>query len=126
MAKRALEAGARAFVLKVDAPRHLAEAVKSAAEHRFYLTPFSHMALEKSASGPSRRMPPSASETLTSRERDVVQLLAEGRSNKEAALILGLSVKTIETHRAATMRKLKLARPSDLIRYAIRNKIIQA
>jgi DNA-binding NarL/FixJ family response regulator len=125
-ARRALESGARAFVLKVDAVRELADAVKSAAQHRFYLTPHSHSALQGAITPSPKRSPTRTSKNLTSRERDVVQLLAEGRSNKEAAAILGLSVKTIKTHRAATMRKLKLARASDLIRYAIRTKIIQA
>ncbi len=126
MAKRVLEFGAKAFVLKVDATRHLAEAVKSAAAHRFYLTSHSYAALEMPGEGKPKSGPAQPLRKLTSRERDVVQLLAEGRTNKEAAAILGLSVKTIETHRAATMRKLKLTRPSDLIRYAIRHKIIQA
>ncbi len=125
-ARRALESGARAFILKIDAVEHLGEAIKSAAQHRFYLTSHSHSVLHDTpASGP-KRSPARTSKNLTSRERDVVQLLAEGRSNKEAAAILGLSVKTIKTHRAATMRKLKFTRSSDLIRYAIRNKIIQA
>jgi len=125
-ARRALEAGARAFVLKVDAVKHLADAVKSAAQRRFYLTSHSQGVLHDNPASSSKRSPARTSKNLTSRERDVVQLLAEGRSNKEAAAILGLSVKTIKTHRAAIMRKLKLARPSDLIRYAIRNKITQA
>jgi DNA-binding NarL/FixJ family response regulator len=125
-ARLALEAGARAFILKVDAVQHLAGAVKSAAQHRFYLTPHSHSALQVAKVPSPKRSPTRTSKNLTSRERDVIQLLAEGRSNKEAAAILGLSVKTVKTHRAATMRKLKLARPSDLIRYAIRSKIIQA
>jgi DNA-binding NarL/FixJ family response regulator len=125
-ARRAMESGAKAFILKVDAGRHLAEAVKSAAEHRFYLTPHSHHVLQDGQAPKPEQSASRAAPGLTSRERDVVQLLAEGRSNKEAAAILGLSVKTIKTHRATTMRKLKLASPSDLVRYAIRNKIIQA
>ena len=126
MARRALESGARAFVLKVDAVQHLADALKSAAQHRFYLTPILTCALQAGKVASPKGRPARTSKNLTSRERDVVQLLAEGKSNKEAAAILGLSVKTIKTHRAATMRKLKLTRPSDLIRYAIRTKIIQA
>ncbi len=125
-ARCALKSGARAFILKVDAVEHLADAVKSAAQRRFYLTPHSHGALQDTKAPSPKRSPTRTSKNLTSRERDVLQLLAEGRSNKEAAAILGLSVKTIKTHRATTMRKLKLARPSELIRYAIRNKIIQA
>jgi DNA-binding NarL/FixJ family response regulator len=63
---------------------------------------------------------------LTSREREIVQLVAEGQSSKAAAAALGISVKTIEAHRANIMRKLHLRSVSDLVRYAIRNKIVQA
>ena len=62
---------------------------------------------------------------VTSREREIIQLVAEGRSNKEAASTLGISVKTIEAHRANIMRKLQFRTVSDLVRYAIRNKIVQ-
>ena len=65
-------------------------------------------------------------ERLTSREREVVQLLAEGKSNKQIARLLDLSVKTVETHRTAAMRKLELNSLPDLVRYAIRMQIIQA
>jgi DNA-binding NarL/FixJ family response regulator len=67
-----------------------------------------------------------AGRELTPRERELVQLLAEGKSNKEAAAVLGLSVKTIETHRATIMNKLQFDSFADLVRYAIRQKIIQA
>ncbi len=125
-ARRALESGARAFVLKVDAVQHLAGAVQAAAQHRHYLTSHSHRVLQEVKVGGTVKPAPRKTKSLTSRERDVLQLLAEGKSNKEAAAILGLSVKTVKTHRAATMRKLKLTRASQLIRYAIRSKIIQA
>jgi DNA-binding NarL/FixJ family response regulator len=62
---------------------------------------------------------------VTTRERELLQLVAEGRSNKEAAATLGISVKTIAAHRANIMRKLHLRSVSDLVRYAIRNKIVQ-
>jgi DNA-binding NarL/FixJ family response regulator len=126
MTQRAFEAGAKAFVLKMDAAQHLAEAVKMVAEHRFYLTAEAHESLHfEKPSKPAARQ---ASEThdLTSREREIVQLVAEGKSNKDAAIALGISVKTVETHRAAIMRKLKLTRFSDLVRYAISHKIIHA
>jgi DNA-binding NarL/FixJ family response regulator len=61
---------------------------------------------------------------VTAREREIIQLVAEGRSNKEAASTLNISVKTIEAHRANIMRKLHLRSISDLVRYAIRNKIV--
>ena len=63
---------------------------------------------------------------LTTREREVVQLLAEGKSSKEVALALNISVKTAETHRANIMRKLELHSVSELVRYAIKNQIIEA
>src|SRR5271166_2483184 len=63
---------------------------------------------------------------LTAREREIVQLIAEGKSNKEMAEILGISVKTVETHRAAIMRKLKLDSMAALVRYAVRNGIMEA
>jgi DNA-binding NarL/FixJ family response regulator len=63
---------------------------------------------------------------LTSREREIVQLLAEGKSSKEVAVSLGISVKTAETHRANIMRKLELHSVSELVRYAVRNQIIEA
>jgi DNA-binding NarL/FixJ family response regulator len=66
-----------------------------------------------------------AAVAVTSREREIIQLVAEGQSNKEAAATLGISVKTIEAHRANIMRKLHLRSLSDLVRYAIRNKIVQ-
>ena len=122
MTSRALEAGARAFILKMEAVKDLAGAVRAARDHRFYFTPSSYAAMQLRQPATGRDQP----QTLTDREREIVQLLAEGKSNKEAAAILGLSVKTVETHRAAAMRKLKISRPSDLIRYAIRQKIIEA
>jgi PAS domain S-box-containing protein len=69
--------------------------------------------------------PEHSAAVLTSREREIVQLIAEGRSSKEAASTLGISVKTIENHRANIMRKLQLGSVMDLVRYAVRNKIIQ-
>jgi DNA-binding NarL/FixJ family response regulator len=121
---KGFEAGAKAFILKVDATLHLAEAVKMAAAHHFYLTPEAHESLhaQKPAKASARKA--DAPHELTAREREVVQLLAEGKSNKEAAAVLGISVKTVETHRATIMRKLRLQRLGDLVRYAIRHKII--
>ena len=63
---------------------------------------------------------------LTAREREIVQLLAEGKTNKEVAVTLGISVKTVDAHRANVMHKLNLRSVTDLVRYAIRNKIIDA
>ena len=125
-AHQALAAGAKAFILKLDAIAHLAEAVRMAGEHRFYLTPAAHEALHGPKAPKPAPRPAPARPSLTAREREAVQLLAEGKSNKETAGILGISVKTVMTHRASVMRKLKLGRLSDLVRYAIRHKIIHA
>ena len=67
----------------------------------------------------------STATALTPREREIVQLIAEGRLNKEIAAILDLSIKTVETHRAAAMHKLDLKSSADLVRYAVRNHIIE-
>jgi DNA-binding NarL/FixJ family response regulator len=64
-------------------------------------------------------------DVLTSRERGIVQLVAEGHSNKEIASVLNISIKTVETHRAAVMRKLNLTSSAALVRYAVRNKIVE-
>jgi len=126
MTRRAYEAGAKAFILKVDAASHLAEAVRAASEHCFYVTNLANATLHlakppKSAGRQTRAVP-----KITSRELDVIQLLAEGGSNNESVANLGICVKTVETHRAAIMKKLKLARFRDLVRYAIGHKIIHA
>jgi DNA-binding NarL/FixJ family response regulator len=126
MVTRAFEAGAKAFILKMDSTSHLVEAVKMAGAHRFYLTPETHQSLhfQKSSKTEPTSRKAAAPQALTPREREAVQLLAEGKSNKEVAGVLGISVKTVETHRATIMRKLRLSRLSDLVRYAIRHKII--
>ncbi|MDB6059685.1 MAG: DNA-binding response regulator, partial [Verrucomicrobiales bacterium] len=126
MTQRAYESGAKAFILKVDASAHLAEAVQTVAEHRFYVTPQAHATLHLKKPAKPVATTSARAKRLTSRERDVIQLLAEGESNKEVGGSLGISVKTVETHRAAIMKKLKLARFSDLVRYAILHKIIHA
>ncbi|WP_318248091.1 response regulator transcription factor [Novosphingobium huizhouense] len=69
---------------------------------------------------------PAAQATLTHREREVVQLIAEGRINKEIGHMLNISIKTVETHRAAVMHKLKLRTTAELVRYAVRNNIVEA
>lgn len=70
--------------------------------------------------------PAMASDRLSSREREIVQLLAEGRSNKEIARDLALSVKTVETHRGSVMRKLGVSSLAELVRWAVRNRIVEA
>jgi len=117
-----LQAGARAFLLKSDAQHYLVSAVESLSAHKpFFTGKLSEKLLETFLS--AQRHPPGS--TLSPRERIVVQLIAEGNSNKEMSAVLNVSVKTIETHRATAMRKLNLTSTAALIRYAIRNKLVE-
>ena len=127
MARQVLGVGVRGYVLKSDAARELVSAVEALAEHKPYLTPrVSQMVLEGYLRGEGG-LPPAGSLAgrLTPREREVVQLLAEGKSNKEVAIRLGISVKTAEAHRGNIMRKLNLHSVAELVHYALRNQIVQ-
>jgi DNA-binding NarL/FixJ family response regulator len=118
----ALQAGARGFLLKSDAQYHLLSAVESLAAHQpFFTGQLSEKLLEAFLTAQGR---PSGA-VLSPRERIVVQLVAEGNSNKDMSGVLNLSVKTIETHRAAAMRKLNITSVAGLVRYAIRNKLVE-
>jgi DNA-binding NarL/FixJ family response regulator len=114
-----LQAGARGFLLKSDARHSLVGAIESLAVHRPFYT--ASVSAESFAMKPDRPR-----STLTSREHCVVQLIAEGRTNKEIAHVLSISPKTVETHRAAVMRKLTLSSSASLVRYAVRNGILEA
>jgi DNA-binding NarL/FixJ family response regulator len=117
-----LRAGARGYVVKTDAKRDLLAAIEALASHKpFFTDKISEALLTSYLAQPERRVSP-----LTNRERGVVQLIAEGHTNKWIAQDLGISLKTVETHRAAIMRKLNLSSPAALVRYAIRNKIVEA
>ncbi len=125
LARRVLEAGARGYVLKSDAARDLANAVRTVMKGQpFFSGKISEMLLRGYLNNPSQPQE-SAIPSLTSREREVVQLLAEGKSSKEVASILGTSPATVETQRAKIMQKLDLHSVTDLVRYAIRNHIIE-
>jgi DNA-binding NarL/FixJ family response regulator len=118
------DAGARSYLLKTDEPVHLVEAVRAAATHKPYFTPrISEIIFSRYQHGGGERPAPGTS--LTPREREAVQFIAEGRSNKELAAQLGVSLRTAESHRAAVMQKLGLHTLGELIRYAIRNGIIE-
>jgi DNA-binding NarL/FixJ family response regulator len=120
-----LSAGALGYLVKSDAARHIVSAVEALSEHKPYFTwRVSKIMLDAYLlrGEASTKMRPA----LTAREREIVQLLAEGRSNKAVSVVLGISVKTIETHRAAIMRKLGIGSIAELVRYAIRNKVIDA
>ena len=117
-----LRAGARGYVLKSDTEHHLLAAIDALSIHRPYFSGvISETLLERVLD-----MAPTAHAPITHREREVVQLIAEGRINKEIGHILTISVKTVETHRASAMHKLKLRTTAELVRYAVRNNIVQA
>lgn len=120
--RNALTFGARGFVLKSDAGLQLVEAIEALSRHRpFFTARASEMLLDNFLkSGPESVK----SSALTDREREIVQLLAEGKSNKEVATALAISSKTVETHRASVMRKLEISSLAELVRYAIRNDLI--
>lgn len=121
------DAGAKSYIQKSDAAQYVVAAIKSLAQHKPFFTPeISQILFAKFLSvGPAKKQA-GQEHTLTDRERDVVRLLAQGLSNKEVATALGVSVRTAETHRATLMRKLKLDSLAALVRYAIRNNIIDA
>jgi len=118
-----LRAGARGFVLKSDSGKQLLAAIDALSMHQPY---FSSAISETLLDQFLRSKPSSPTFGLTHREREVVQLIAEGKINKEIGEALNISVKTVETHRAAAMHKLKLRTTAELVRYAVRNNIIEA
>lgn len=123
--REVLEAGARGYLLKSDAGRDLTAAVEALQRNKtFFTSKVAELVLDN-----FRRGKPvtegSMKDILTNREREVVQLLAEGKSTKEVAVVLGLSVKTAETHRSNIMRKLGIHSVSELVLYAVRNNIVQ-
>ena len=122
-----VEAGVRGYVVKSDSDRDLVTAVEALARHKpFFTSQATEVILSKfNPAGPVTEMPEVVGDRLTSREREIVQLLAEGKSSKEVAFALSISVKTAETHRANIMRKLDLHSVSELVRYAVRNQIIE-
>jgi DNA-binding NarL/FixJ family response regulator len=114
-----LRAGARGIVFKSEPISHLIQAIKAVAARKLY---FGDMeALRR-----IQDMPQEARSSLTPRERSVIQLIADGYTNKQAARMLGISLKTVESHRANIMIKLEIGSSADLVRYAVRNQIVEA
>jgi DNA-binding NarL/FixJ family response regulator len=126
--REVFEAGAKSYIFKSEAHHFLVDAIRSLSEHKPFFTSkvsevlFAEM-LSRSDATPQATQ---TSRRLTPREREIVQLLAEGNSNKKVAGVLGISIRTAETHRASVLRKLNLDSFASLVRYAIRNKIIEA
>jgi DNA-binding NarL/FixJ family response regulator len=124
LVREVLSAGAQGYVLKSDAGRILIAALQSLLDGRsFFTSNVARMVLDGYLRSESRDT--STPETLSAREREIVQLLAEGNSNKDIARTLKISVKTTETHRSNIMRKMGFGSLPELVRYAIRNKIIE-
>jgi DNA-binding NarL/FixJ family response regulator len=117
-----LHAGARGYLLKSECDEHIIDAMRTLARHRpFFSSQVSETLLERFNSGE-----PGHGTSLTGREREIVQLIAEGNSNKRVAIMLDVSVKTVESHRTSIKRKLGAGSTADLVRYAVRNKLVQA
>jgi DNA-binding NarL/FixJ family response regulator len=124
VAKAAGQIGAKGVILKSDAARELVSAVEALQRNSTFFSPKLKQTILGIDSRGNRRSP--EKDLLTRRERQVVQLLAEGKSTKEVASVLALSVKTAETHRSNIMSKLGLHSVSELVLYAVRNNIVQA
>jgi DNA-binding NarL/FixJ family response regulator len=123
-----VDAGVRGYIMKSDSDRDLIFAVENLANHRpFLATRVTEVILSRfNSGGPVKEIPDLIRDRLTARERELVQLLAEGKSTKDVATSLGISVKTAETHRANIMRKLEIHNVSELVHYALRNEIVRA
>ena len=126
LVEEVLDAGARGYVLKSDASRDLVRAIEELLRnHTFFTSRVGQLVLETVLGKRAHGKMKGGSSPLTPREREVVQLLAEGKSSKEVAVALNLSVKTAETHRANIMRKLDVHSISELVLYAVKNNIVQ-
>jgi DNA-binding NarL/FixJ family response regulator len=119
-----LDAGAHGYVLKTDAGRTLVEAIGALLRHREFLTERVHVVADR-RTGARGAAVTRRRRSLTPREREVLQLLTEGKSNKEIGVVLGVTTKTAETHRTHILAKLHLHSMSELVRYAIRNRIME-
>jgi DNA-binding NarL/FixJ family response regulator len=123
--REVLDAGAMGYVLKSDAGRVLVQAVQALLDERpFFTSKVARFVLDGYLRSSEDAQTPPGTVALSPRERHIVQLLAEGNNNKEVARALQLSVKTVETHRSNIMRKMEFGSLPDLVRYAIRNKIV--
>jgi DNA-binding NarL/FixJ family response regulator len=122
-----LLAGVRGYVLKSDSDRDLVAAIEALSNHRpFFAVCATEMMLNSKIGGGGVGSSPEIwKEPLTAREQELLRLIAEGKNSREAASILGISAKTADTHRANLMRKLQVHSVTELVRYAIRNHIVE-
>jgi DNA-binding NarL/FixJ family response regulator len=122
-----LDAGVRGYVVKSDSDRDVVAAVEALANHKpFFTTAATELMLSKLDNPSATLDSDELKDRLTPREREIVQLISEGKSSKEVATALSISVKTAETHRANIMRKLQAHSVTELVRYAVRNQIVEA
>ena len=127
LVREVLVAGAQGYVLKNDTAHDLVAAVQSLTRNEtFFTSKIARMVLDGYL---KKHLPPgdgdASAPLLTARQREIVQLITEGKSNKEVAVALGISVKTVDTHRANIMRRLDCHSVSEIVRYAIKNGIVQ-
>ncbi|KQW78775.1 response regulator [Brevundimonas sp. Root1279] len=118
-----LAAGARGYLLKSEGDAQLVAAISALGAHRPYFSPAVAEMLLESAVHERKK---SRLESFTLRELEVAQLIAEGESNKQIARKLGISIKTVESHRAAAMRKARVRTAAEFVRFAIKHNLIQA
>jgi DNA-binding NarL/FixJ family response regulator len=122
---RALSAGVRGYLLKETAQVDLVRAVRAVAQKKAFFSPaIAQMLVEDFTRQMQKKGVADSYELLTEREREILQLLAEGKSNKEAATVLNVSPYTVETHRNNLMQKLNLHNTAEIVLYAVRKKII--
>lgn len=126
LVREVFAAGARGYVLKSDAARYLVDAIRSLAEHKpFFTERISEAILSSLVSSAAQNGKQSVStDPLTMREHEILQLLAENKNNKDIAGTLGISVRTVETHRRSIMQKLNANSIVELVHYAVRNRIV--
>ncbi len=123
LVRQILEAGARGYVMKTDTARDLIKAIDTLLEDKLFFTQtISEILLDGFLEKPQPMRPENL---LTKRETEIVSLLARGKSNKEVATELNISLRTAETHRANIMNKLQLHSVQDLVRYAVKNKLVE-
>jgi DNA-binding NarL/FixJ family response regulator len=126
MVRQVLLAGACGYVAKSTSPRDVVSAVDAAHRHLPVFLASSFDCVLRKLAGEASAWPEGELSVLSRREREIVQLLAEDQSNKEVSTTLGIALKTVEAHRAKIMRKIRVESAAGLVRYAIRNHLVEA
>jgi DNA-binding NarL/FixJ family response regulator len=123
LVREALYAGARGYLLKSETDEEIIKAIASLARHHAYFSELVSESLLDNLIQPTESS--NGGTRLTTREREIVRLVAEGNSSKSIAMILGISMKTVDTHRTSAMRKINVRSVADVVRYAVRTKLIE-